>query len=75
MFFVQGLLCQFCYIYLFKYDEMIILVDENEDEFVIKYFVDKNGFSGGWRGFVIDYQFVDGDVVVFYFINLIIFKV
>lgn len=71
----QGLPRQFCHTHLPKYDEMITLVDENEDESVTKYLADKNGLSGGWRGFAIDHQLVDGDAVVFHLINPTTFKV
>lgn len=54
---------------------MITLVDENDDESVTKYLADKNGLSGGWRGFAIDHQLVDGDAVVFHLINRTTFKV
>ncbi|KAF3517841.1 hypothetical protein DY000_02064330 [Brassica cretica] len=70
-----GLPRQFCHTHLPKYDEMITLVDENEDESVTKYLADKNGLSGGWRGFAIDHQLVDGDAVVFHLINPTTFKV
>ncbi|KAH0876268.1 hypothetical protein HID58_073630 [Brassica napus] len=60
-----GLPRSFCQTHLPKYDEMITLVDENEDEAVTKYLADKNGLSGGWRGFAIDHQLVDGDAVVY----------
>ena len=70
----QGLPRSFCHTHLPKYDEMITLVDENEDEAVTKYLADKNGLSGGWRGFAIDHQLVDGDAVVFHLINPTTFK-
>ncbi|CAF2065783.1 unnamed protein product [Brassica napus] len=70
-----GLPRSFCHTHLPKYDEMITLVDENEDEAVTKYLADKNGLSGGWRGFAIDHQLVDGDAVVFHLINPTTFKV
>ncbi|WZZ69534.1 hypothetical protein YC2023_080904 [Brassica napus] len=69
-----GLPRSFCQTHLPKYDEMITLVDENEDEAVTKYLADKNGLSGGWRGFAIDHQLVDGDAVVFHLINPTTFK-
>lgn len=54
---------------------MITLVDEDEDEFPTKYLAEKNGLSGGWRGFSIDHELVDGDALVFQLINPTTFKV
>lgn len=51
------------------------LVDEEDEEFVAKYLAEKNGLSGGWRGFSIDHQLVDGDAVVFHLITPTMFKV
>lgn len=54
---------------------MMTLIDEEDDEFVAKYLAEKNGLSGGWRGFAIDHQLVDGDAVVFHLITQTMFKV
>ncbi|KAF8103431.1 hypothetical protein N665_0188s0367 [Sinapis alba] len=70
-----GLPRHFCHTNLPQQDEMITLVDESDDESVTKYLADKNGLSGGWRGFAIDHQLVDGDAVVFHLINPTTFKV
>ncbi|ESQ27155.1 hypothetical protein EUTSA_v10019015mg [Eutrema salsugineum] len=70
-----GLPHQFCRTHLPHRDEMITLVDENDEEFLAKYLAEKNGLSGGWRGFAIDHQLVDGDALVFHLINSTTFKV
>lgn len=58
-----------------KRDEMMTLVDEEDEESMVKYLAEKNGLSGGWRGFAIDHQLVDGDAVVFQLITRTMFKV
>lgn len=39
------------------------------------YFVYKVGLSGGWCGFLFDYEFVDGDFCIFEFVGFMRFKV
>jgi len=58
-----------------KRDVIMTLVDEEEEESQAKYLAQKNGLSGGWRGFAIDHQLVDGDAVVFHLIARTTFKV
>ncbi|KAA8536187.1 hypothetical protein F0562_028665 [Nyssa sinensis] len=70
-----GLPVQFCKTHLPNHDEMIILLDEDGNEFTTKYLVEKTGLSGGWRGFAIDHQLVDGDALVFQLIKPTKFKV
>lgn len=54
---------------------MITLVDENGDESDTKYLALKTGLSGGWRGFALDHELVDGDALVFQLIEPTRFKV
>ncbi|XP_022135700.1 B3 domain-containing protein At3g19184-like isoform X2 [Momordica charantia] len=70
-----GLPVQFCKTHLPLEDEMITLVDEDENEFQTKYLAEKTGLSGGWRGFSMDHQLVDGDAVVFQLTKPTEFKV
>ncbi|XP_060962342.1 B3 domain-containing protein At3g19184-like isoform X4 [Cannabis sativa] len=70
-----GLPVQFCKNHLPHTDEMITLIDEEGGEFPTKYLVVKNGLSGGWRGFAIDHQLVDGDALVFHLVKSTQFKV
>ena len=54
---------------------MVILLDEDGNEFQTKYLAEKTGLSGGWRGFAIDHQLVDGDALVFHLTKPTEFKV
>lgn len=54
---------------------MINLVDEEGEEFPTKYLALKTGLSGGWRGFAIDHELVDGDALVFQLTDRTTFKV
>lgn len=54
---------------------MITLVDEEGDEFETKYLAEKTGLSGGWRGFAIYHELVDGDALVFQLVSRTEFKV
>ncbi|KNA21719.1 hypothetical protein SOVF_040840 [Spinacia oleracea] len=65
----------FCKTYLPDSDEMFTLVDEEGDEWQAKYLARKNGLSGGWRGFSIEHELVDGDALIFQLIEPTIFKV
>ncbi|KAL2231570.1 UNVERIFIED_CONTAM: B3 domain-containing protein [Sesamum indicum] len=69
-----GLPKKFCDGHLPKGDEMMVLVDENEEEYHVKYLVHKTGLSGGWRGFSIEHKLLEGDVVVFQLIKPCKFK-
>lgn len=70
-----GLPVYFCKSHLPLSDEMMTLEDENGDEFQTKYLAQKTGLSGGWRGFSIDHELVDGDALVFQLVSPTRFKV
>lgn len=70
-----GLPVHFCKTHLPKNDEYVTLVDENGDEFQTKYLALKTGLSGGWRGFALDHELVDGDALVFQLVAPTRFKV
>ncbi|KAL5855606.1 hypothetical protein ACOSQ3_005441 [Xanthoceras sorbifolium] len=70
-----GLPVQFCKNHLPLYDEIITLVDEEGNEFPTKYLAEKTGLSGGWRGFSIEHELVDGDALVFHLVKPATFKV
>ncbi|KAK4752130.1 hypothetical protein SAY87_020928 [Trapa incisa] len=70
-----GLPLHFCRKHMPPGDEMFTLVDEAGEEHLAKYLGKKNGLSGGWRGFAIDHDLVDGDAVVFQLIKPTVFKV
>ncbi|XP_031383214.1 B3 domain-containing protein Os06g0194400-like isoform X4 [Punica granatum] len=69
-----GLPNKFCKKHLPHRDETVTLVDENGTEHPTKYLAEKNGLSGGWRGFAIDHELVDGDALVFRLIKPTVFK-
>ncbi|XP_075474659.1 B3 domain-containing protein Os01g0234100-like isoform X1 [Primulina tabacum] len=60
-----GLPKRFCDFHLPKQDDTMVLVDEDGQEYNTKYLVNKNGLSGGWRGFSIAHKLLDGDVLIF----------
>ncbi|XP_072979486.1 B3 domain-containing protein Os03g0184500-like isoform X1 [Typha angustifolia] len=70
-----GLPKQFCNSYLPKHDATITLVDEKGDEFETNYLAYKTGLSGGWQGFAIFHELIDGDALVFQLIKPTMFKV
>ncbi|XP_007042396.2 PREDICTED: B3 domain-containing protein At3g19184 isoform X2 [Theobroma cacao] len=70
-----GLPVQFCKKHLPDEDKMISLVDETGEEFPTKYLAEKTGLSGGWRGFSVDHNLVDGDALVFQLVTPAEFKV
>lgn len=70
-----GLPKPFCSKHLPKEDRMMVLEDENGEEFEAKYLVEKTGLSGGWRGFSIAHKLLEGDVCVFHLVKPSKFKV
>ncbi|CDP16162.1 unnamed protein product [Coffea canephora] len=64
----------FCQKHMPKKDEYIVLLDENEKEYDIKYLAQKSGLSGGWRGFSIKHQLSKGDVLIFQLVDSNKFK-
>ncbi|XVF67595.1 hypothetical protein PTKIN_Ptkin10aG0133700 [Pterospermum kingtungense] len=70
-----GLPLPFCRKHMPRRDEMFTLVDEEGNEWSTKYLGEKNGLSGGWRGFSIDHNLVDGDALVFQLVTPREFKV
>ncbi|XP_021847199.1 B3 domain-containing protein At5g42700 isoform X2 [Spinacia oleracea] len=70
-----GLPSEFCRTRLPNNDATVTLVDEEGDEYPSVYLARKTGLSGGWRGFALAHELVDGDTVVFQVISHSIFKV
>ncbi|XP_021742993.1 B3 domain-containing protein At5g42700-like [Chenopodium quinoa] len=70
-----GLPSDFCRTSLPNNDATITLVDEEGDEYPTVYLPRKTGLSGGWRGFAMAHELVDGDNVIFQVISHSIFKV
>ncbi|XP_054778153.1 B3 domain-containing protein Os01g0234100-like [Prosopis cineraria] len=71
----HGLPKRFCEMHLPKADTMVVLEDENGREYETKYLIEKMGLSGGWRGFSIAHNLLEGDVLVFHLIEPLKFKV
>ncbi|XP_070040891.1 B3 domain-containing protein At5g42700-like isoform X4 [Nicotiana tomentosiformis] len=55
----------FCQLHLPRHDTTVTLVDESQEEYKTKYLAERNGLSGGWRGFSLAHNLVEGDVLVF----------
>ncbi|KAK8985232.1 hypothetical protein V6N11_068499 [Hibiscus sabdariffa] len=55
-----GLPKHFCSNHLPKEDRIMVLEDEEGEEFEAKYLVVKVGLSGGWRGFSIAHKLLEG---------------
>ncbi|CAI9267043.1 unnamed protein product [Lactuca saligna] len=70
-----GLPTHFCRKSLRRTDCTVTLIDEEGEEFPTVYLAHKGGLSGGWRGFSIHHQLVDGDALVFQLIQPTVFKV
>uniref|UniRef100_A0A2C9UX33 TF-B3 domain-containing protein n=2 Tax=Manihot esculenta TaxID=3983 RepID=A0A2C9UX33_MANES len=70
-----GLNKQFCDEHMPKQDTMIVLENESGMNYQAKYLVKKVGLSGGWRGFSIAHELLEGDVLVFQLVRPTKFKV
>uniref|UniRef100_A0A7N0ZVR1 TF-B3 domain-containing protein n=1 Tax=Kalanchoe fedtschenkoi TaxID=63787 RepID=A0A7N0ZVR1_KALFE len=70
-----GLPSYFCKQHLPKQDTVMTLVDEKGDEYPTRWLPRKTGLSGGWKGFAVARELVDGDALVFQLISPTAFKV
>ncbi|CAM8945708.1 unnamed protein product [Rhodiola kirilowii] len=70
-----GLFVSFCKRHLPKRDSEITLIDEDGEEYPTIYLPRKTGLSGGWKGFAVAHDLVDGDALVFHLIKPTTFKV
>ncbi|GKD45055.1 B3 domain-containing protein-like protein [Tanacetum coccineum] len=70
-----GLPSHFCRKNLPRNDATVTLIDEDGDEIPTVYLANKAGLSGGWRGFSISHELVDGDALVFQLVERTVFKV
>ncbi|KAK9271461.1 hypothetical protein L1049_027052 [Liquidambar formosana] len=70
-----GLSVQFCKKHLPRRDDVVTLVDEEGDEYPTIYLARKPGLSGGWKGFAVAHELVDGDALIFQLIRPTTFKV
>ncbi|KAK2665111.1 hypothetical protein Ddye_003685 [Dipteronia dyeriana] len=70
-----GLPSKFCLEHLPRKDTMIVLEDEDGNEYDTRYLADKIGLSAGWRGFSTSHKIREGDVAVFHLVSPTKFKV
>ena len=70
-----GLPLSFCKQYMPREDERFILEDDKGKEWECLYLAHKTGLSGGWRGFSLDHELVDGDSCIFELVKPLRFKV
>ncbi|WCJ31117.1 B3 domain-containing protein Os01g0234100 [Euphorbia peplus] len=73
--FWMGLPGPFCRAHLPREDNIVTLVDESGKEFKMKYFGPKTGLSAGWRQFAVAHQLLEGDALIFQYIDFCKFKV
>ncbi|KAL3697233.1 hypothetical protein R1sor_011309 [Riccia sorocarpa] len=69
-----GLPVAFCKTH-FRHDQKVTLEDEDGVAWEAVYLHNKNGLSGGWRGFALDHNLSDGDAIVFELVEPNRFKV
>jgi hypothetical protein len=69
-----GLPHRFCQEHMPLDDERFILEDEEGKEWECLYLARKTGMSGGWRGFALDHELVDGDSCIFELVRPLRFK-
>lgn len=60
----QKLPLYFTNLHMPNHDTTVVLVDENDEEYITKYLVAKNGLSAGWRSFSIAHKLHEGDALV-----------
>ncbi|XP_011083860.1 B3 domain-containing protein At5g42700 [Sesamum indicum] len=70
-----GLSSDFCKRKLPRNDGVMLLVDEQGEEWPVIYLARKTGLSGGWKKFSVDHDLADGDALVFQLIRSTVFKV
>lgn len=69
-----GLPAIFCKTHLPHKDERVMLEDESQREWECVYLANKVGLSGGWRGFSLDHDLIDGDCLIFELVTPTRFK-
>ena len=70
-----GLPAIFCKTHLPHRDDRVMLEDETQKEWECVYLANKVGLSGGWRGFSLDHDLVDGDCLIFELVTPTRFKI
>ncbi|KAE8667867.1 Detected protein of unknown function [Hibiscus syriacus] len=70
-----GLPKHFCSNHLLNEDRIMVLEDEEGEEFEVKYLAEKVGLCGEWRGFSIAHKLLEGDICIFHLVKPSRFKV
>ncbi|XP_019179234.1 PREDICTED: B3 domain-containing protein Os01g0234100-like [Ipomoea nil] len=70
-----ALPADFCRMYLPPNDHTIPLEGDNEKQFEAKFIAERQGLSGGWRGFSLAHNLQEGDAAVFHLVQQYKFKV
>ncbi|XP_019166152.1 PREDICTED: B3 domain-containing protein Os01g0234100-like isoform X1 [Ipomoea nil] len=70
-----GLPADFCRMYLPPHDHTIPLEGDNEKQYEAKFIAERQGLSGGWRGFSLAHNLQEGDAAVFHLVQQYKFKV
>ncbi|KAG0608807.1 hypothetical protein M758_8G134300 [Ceratodon purpureus] len=70
-----GLPNRFCQEHMPLEETTFILEDDKGKEWECVYLAHKTGMSGGWRGFSLDHELVDGDSCIFELVSPLRFKV
>nr|GME12267.1 B3 domain-containing protein Os01g0234100-like isoform X2 [Ipomoea batatas] len=70
-----GLPADFCRMYLPPHDHTIPLEGDNGKQYETKFIAERQGLSGGWRGFSLAHNLQEGDAVVFHLVQQYKFKV
>ncbi|KAL7603420.1 hypothetical protein Lser_V15G20173 [Lactuca serriola] len=73
--FWMGLPVPFCRSFLPKQETLMVIEDENGQQYKLKYIAHKTGLSAGWRNFAIAHKLLEGDVLVFQLVESNKFKV
>ncbi|XP_065873787.1 B3 domain-containing protein Os01g0234100-like isoform X1 [Euphorbia lathyris] len=73
--FWMGLPGPFCRAHLPREDSIVTLEDECGKDFQMRYIAYKTGLSAGWRQFAVAHQLLEGDALVFQYIDSCKFKV
>ncbi|CAI9262919.1 unnamed protein product [Lactuca saligna] len=73
--FWMGLPVPFCRSFLPKQETLMVIEDENGQQYKLKYIAHKTGLSAGWRNFAIIHKLLEGDVLVFQLVESNKFKV
>ena len=66
---------EYCVTYLHNHDNIVVLVDENDDEYRMSYTVNTCALSEGWRSFSTTHTLFARDVLICQMVGPCMFKV